>query len=96
MATVQCSNNILSDRIHKISDHIEDELIDKWKEPCLCKATGRKYECCWTSNAASFCQIMNDDDLFLCASLEANSTGEENFEVIDEYIKTNYLLEQMY
>ncbi|XP_045781564.1 zinc finger BED domain-containing protein 5-like [Maniola jurtina] len=32
VATVQCSNNIVSDRIHKISDHIEDELIDRLKE----------------------------------------------------------------
>ncbi|XP_072392220.1 zinc finger BED domain-containing protein 5-like [Diabrotica undecimpunctata] len=27
VAAVQCSNNIISDRIHKISDHNEDELI---------------------------------------------------------------------
>lgn len=31
IATVQCSNNTISDRIHKISDHIEDQLINMLK-----------------------------------------------------------------
>lgn len=31
IATVQCSNNTLSDRIHKISDHIENQVINKLK-----------------------------------------------------------------
>lgn len=32
VARVQCSNNIVSDRIHKISDHIEFELIGRLNE----------------------------------------------------------------
>lgn len=31
VTAVQCSNNVISDRIHKISDHIQDELICRLK-----------------------------------------------------------------
>ncbi|XP_034837910.2 zinc finger BED domain-containing protein 5-like [Maniola hyperantus] len=92
VATVQCSNNIVSDRIHKISDHIEDELIDRLKESnAFAMQLDESTDVAGLAILLVFVRYPYresiEEDLFLCAPLEANTTGEEIFKVIDEYMK---------
>nr|XP_034838509.1 zinc finger BED domain-containing protein 5-like [Maniola hyperantus] len=94
VATVQCSNNIVSDRIHKISDHIEDELIDRLKESnAFAMQLDESTDVAGLAILLVFVRYPYresiEEDLFLCAPLEANTTGEEIFKVIDEYMKKN-------
>ncbi|XP_008183154.1 zinc finger BED domain-containing protein 5-like [Acyrthosiphon pisum] len=91
IATVQCSNNTISDRIHKISDHIEDQLIKRLKS---CKLFAIKLDKSTDVAGLSILLVFVryifetsiEEDLLLCTPLDTNTTGEEIFKVIDSYM----------
>ncbi|XP_060881854.1 zinc finger BED domain-containing protein 5-like [Metopolophium dirhodum] len=91
IATVQCSNNTISDRIHKISDHIEDQLINRLKS-CNMFAIqlDESTDVAGLSILLVFVRYIFEtsieEDLLLCTPLDTNTTGEEIFKVIDSYM----------
>lgn len=58
VAAVQCSNYTISDRIHKIYDHIEDEFVFRLMN-CnqFSLQMGRKHRCFWVVHTTIFCLI---------------------------------------
>ncbi|XP_050058770.1 zinc finger BED domain-containing protein 5-like [Aphis gossypii] len=91
VATVQCSNNTICDRIHKISDHIEDQLINRLKS-CNMFAIqlDESTDVAGLSILLVFVRYIFEtsieEDLLLCTPLYTNTTGEEIFKVIDSYM----------
>ena len=96
VAAVQCSNNIISDRIHKISYHIEDELICRLKESeMFALQLDESTDVAGLSILLVFVRYLFEgsieEDLFLCTPLETNTTGEEIFKVIDNYMTKHHI-----
>lgn len=96
LSSVQCSNNTVSDRIHKISDYIEDELIQRLKN---CKAFAMQLD--ESTDVAGLAILLvfvrypfeesMEEDMFLCAPLETNATGGEMFEIINCFMRKHDL-----
>lgn len=96
VATVQCSNNVVSDRIHKISDHIQDELVCRLKDSeMFAIQLDESTDVVGLSILLVFVRYpfgrSIEEDLFLCAPLETNTTGEEIFKVIDSYMSEHHI-----
>lgn len=96
IAIVQCSNNTVSDRIHKISDHIENELTDRLKS-CNMFAI-QLHESTDVAGLSILLVYVRyifktsiEEDLLLCTPLETNATGEEIFKVIDNYMIVHHI-----
>ena len=97
VAAVQCSNSTISDQIHKISDHLEDILIGWLKH-----STAFAMQLDESTDIAGLSILLVfvrypfggsiEEDLFLCARLETNTTGEEAFKVIDSYMTNTKLI----
>jgi len=92
ISTVQCSNNTISDRIHKISDYIEDQLINRLKS-CSMFAIQLLDESTDVAELSILLVFVRyifetsiEEDLLLCTPLDTNTTGEEIFKVIDSYM----------
>ncbi|CAG5047553.1 unnamed protein product [Parnassius apollo] len=91
VSAVQCSNNVISDRIHKISDHIQDELISRLKtSEMFAMQLDESTDVVGLSILLVFVRYpfggSIEEDLFLCTPLETNTTEEEIFKVIDSYM----------
>ncbi|XP_050058856.1 zinc finger BED domain-containing protein 5-like [Aphis gossypii] len=96
ITAVQCSNNVISDRIHKISDHIHDELICRLKNSKMFAIQLDE-----STDVAGLSILLVfvrhpfkgsiEEDLFLCAPLETNTTGEEIFKVIDSHMSKHHI-----
>lgn len=92
VSSVQCSNNTISNRIHKISDYIEEELIQRLKK---CHAFSIQLdESTDVAGLAILLVIVRytfdqsiEEDFFLCTPLQGNATGEEIFNIIDCYMR---------
>uniref|UniRef100_A0A8D8UUY3 Zinc finger BED domain-containing protein 5 n=1 Tax=Cacopsylla melanoneura TaxID=428564 RepID=A0A8D8UUY3_9HEMI len=89
---VQCSNNIISDRIQKISDHIEDESVRRLRESdFFALQMDESTDVAGLSILLVFARYRHTntihEGLLLCKSLELHTTGEEIFELIDKYFK---------
>ncbi|XP_072389369.1 zinc finger BED domain-containing protein 5-like [Diabrotica undecimpunctata] len=95
VAAVQCSNNILSDRIHKISDHIEDKLTCRLKDSEMFSLQLDSSDVAGLSILLVFVRYpfkgSIEEDLFLCTPLETNTTGEEIFKAIDNYMTKHHI-----
>jgi len=81
ITAVQCSNNVISDRILKISDHIQDELIFRLKNSNIFAIqVDESTDVAGLSILLGFVRYRFKEsiegDLFLCAPLETNTTGE--------------------
>ncbi|XP_055908389.1 zinc finger BED domain-containing protein 5-like [Eupeodes corollae] len=88
VAAVQCSNNTVSDRIHKISDHIEDELVRRLNVcDMFAMQLDESTDIAGLSILLVFVRYPFDksiqEDLLICTPLETNTTGEEIFKVIN-------------
>lgn len=91
MAALQCSNDTVSDRIHKISDHIEDELTHRLNaSDMFAMQLDESTDVAGLSIILVFVRYIFgtsiEEDLLLCTPLETNTTGEEIFKVIDCYM----------
>ncbi|CAG4987123.1 unnamed protein product [Parnassius apollo] len=96
VSAVQCSNNVISDRIHKISDHIQDELISRLKtSEMFAMQLDESTDVVGLSILLVFVRYpfggSIEEDLFLCTPLETNTTGEEIFKVIDSYMTKHHI-----
>jgi len=96
ITAVQCSNNVISDRIHKISDHIQDELICRLKNSKMFAIQlDESTDVAGLSILLVFVRYpfkgSIEEDLFLCAPLETNTTGEEIFKVIDSHMSKHHI-----
>ena len=96
VAMVQCSNNTVSNRIHKISEHIEEELLQRLQK---CSAFSLQLD--ESTDVAQLSILLVfvrydfessiEEDLFLCTSLETKTTGEEIFKILDSYVPKHNL-----
>ncbi|KAL4148472.1 hypothetical protein QTP88_002705 [Uroleucon formosanum] len=92
VAAVQYSNNTISDRIHKISDHIEDEFVFRLIN-CnqFSLQMDESTDVFGLSILIVFARYAHQktiqEGLLICESLETHTTGEDIFEVVNKYIK---------
>ncbi|XP_050056250.1 zinc finger BED domain-containing protein 5-like [Aphis gossypii] len=92
VAAVQCSNNTISDRIHNISDHIEDEFVFRLIN-CnqFSLQMDESTDVSGLSNVSGlsilivFARYAHEktiqEGLLICESLETHTTGENIFDV---------------
>jgi len=91
VAAVQCSNNTISDRIHKISDHIEDEFVFRLIN---CNQFSLQMDESTDVSGLSillvFARYTHENTiqkgLLICECLKTHTTGEEIFEVLNKYL----------
>ncbi|KAL4113318.1 hypothetical protein QTP88_016965 [Uroleucon formosanum] len=101
VAAVQCSNNTISDRIHKISDHIEDEFVFRLIN---CNQSSLQMDESTDVSGLSILIVFAryaqektiQKGLLICESLETHTTGEDIFEVCVNFIKSRPLKTRLF
>lgn len=97
ISTVQWSNNIISDRNHKIWEYIEDKLINRLKS---CNVFAIQLDEITAGLLILLVYVRyvfetaTEKNVLLCILLDTNTTGKEIFKTVYNYMNKNQIDEK--